>query len=237
MTRHQQILRSLAALAAAGLLLASCGDDDDTATTATTEATESTEADDAASSEYCEQARAMDEQSEMPTAEQVDALAEAAPEEIAEAADEVATAFGERGLEAFDDPAIADRFEELRAYDTEVCGIESGDLEVDPSEFAPGAEEYCRQTIALNNKASFPTDQELDALVAAAPEAIKPRVTEVAERFKELGAEAFEDDEFLAAIGEVETWETENCGIDYDDAEEGNTQEGDAEEGDAGGEG
>ena len=236
MTRHQQILRGLAALAAAGLLVASCGDDDDAAT-ATTETTESAEADDAASSEYCDQAREIDQQSEIPTAEQVEALAEAAPEEIADAADEVATAFGERGLEAFEDPAVAERFEELQAYDTEVCGIDSGQLEVDPSKFAPGAEEYCRQTIALNNKSSFPTDEELDALTAAAPEDIKPRVTEVAERFKELGAEAFENEEFLAAIGELETWEAENCGIDYDDDEAGTTQEGDAEEGDAGGEG
>lgn len=90
---------------------------------------------------------------------------------------------------------------------------------------AAGAEEYCQLARLLDEQESFPTVEQLDELVAVAPDEIKPDVDYVVGRFREgieAGdpARAFGDPEVERRLEPIEEFETEACGLSPDEGED-----------------
>ena len=84
---------------------------------------------------------------------------------------------------------------------------------------------YCDAARELDEQQDFPTPEQLDELVAAAPEEIKDDVEFVTERFKaaiESGdpAGAFGDPEVEQRLEPIEEFETRECGLGADEEEE-----------------
>lgn len=142
-------LRVLAALLAATMLIAACGDDDDTTvgddTTdpvddATDDDTGDDTDDDAGDGEiteeaqaYCANVDAMDESEEFPSPEQIQATVDSAPEEIAEEADIVGeTLIGSEGDfgAALADAEFREAFNALEVYESENCGPSQAEVEL-----------------------------------------------------------------------------------------------------------
>lgn len=131
MRKFGRLTTAASAAVVLSLLVAGCGDDDETST----EETEDTEE----VSDYCELAVELDEQDDFPSVEQLAALEDAAPDEIADeiavvvAAFTAATEAGTPG-NAFSDPAVEEAFGPIEAYEEEECGLEGDDEEPqDPS--------------------------------------------------------------------------------------------------------
>lgn len=87
------------------------------------------------------------------------------------------------------------------------------------------AQAYCDVARELDEQQSFPTPEQLDELVAAAPEEIKGDVEFVAERFKasiEAGdpAGAFADPEVEQRLGPIEEFEARECDLGGEEEEE-----------------
>lgn len=89
----------------------------------------------------------------------------------------------------------------------------------EPEQAAGGdAQAYCDAARELDGQEAFPTPEQLDQLVAAAPEEVKADVEFVTERFEaaiETGdpAGAFADPEVEQRLRSIEEFETRECGL------------------------
>jgi hypothetical protein len=187
----------------AALVLSACGDDDDVDEGAS---------DDVAA--YCEAVAVVDATDDV-TVEQIEAVRDAAPEEISEAVDVVADAFVE-GIEAddiesvFSDPEVNQALEDtIEPFEEENCPEDEGDEGAVNPEF----EEYCALAEDFNEAEEF-VDEEIQALIDAAPEEIADEVTLAGNALIEQGEAAFNDPEVVEAADAIQEFETEECGID-----------------------
>ncbi len=199
------------------LVVAACGDDDDVASGGDGEQAAGEDLD-----AYCDTIEELDNQDGPPTAEQMEKLKEVRPDEIGAEVDMVADAFieadGDIGA-VFADPAIEEAFGVIDAHDAEKCGFEP--VEDEGGEVDPEFAEYCEASDSLGEDGP-PTEEDILALVDLAPEAIAEPAGVVADvvAANEGNVEAiFSDPEGSAAIGEIEAWETENCGGEDDESD------------------
>ena len=85
--------------------------------------------------------------------------------------------------------------------------------------------EYCAQSAALDEQTEVPTEEQLDAIIAVAPEEIRADLELFIGKFLELGGdeaaleELFTDEEAYAAATRVEGFEQENCDTGEDTEE------------------
>jgi hypothetical protein len=125
-TGRKTTRRLIGVVAVPLLLLAACGNDDDTAATDNGDAA----TDNGESSEFCELAEQLTEQEDFPSEEQLERYKELAPAEISEDAQVVADAFIDAGPEGFGeifaDQDVMDRLQRIEDFEAEECGIESG---------------------------------------------------------------------------------------------------------------
>ena len=109
MTRR--ILTGALGLGLALATLGACSDDDDEAT----------------DDEYCELAREMASNEDIPSDETLDEYVEAAPDEIKDEAELAADAIKADGPAAFDDPEVVAAIEDIEAFEEAECGIVAED--------------------------------------------------------------------------------------------------------------
>ncbi|HUF32386.1 MAG TPA: hypothetical protein VMN58_04160 [Acidimicrobiales bacterium] len=108
------------------------------------------------------------------------------------------------------------------------CGDDDGETTGASDTTVAGDEhqEYCDASAALDEADGPPTADQVNDLVEIAPDDILDDVELAAERYSELGMDAFADGEFNQAIERVEEWEAENCeGREEDEEEEAEPQE------------
>lgn len=218
--------RALAVTCALTLFMtAACGDDDDTAT-ADAGGGGDEQAADGDLAAYCDLIEELDTQDGPPTEEQMTEIKELRPDTIGAEIDMVADAFieaeGDIGA-VFADPEIEEAFGVIETHDEEACGFEPVDEgdEVNP-EFA----DYCAKSDEINEQDGPPTPEQIDELVALAPEEIAEPAAKVAEIIAANDGDIeaiFEDPEGGAAITEIETFESENCG-GGEDGEDGDLE-------------
>ncbi len=96
---------------------------------------------------------------------------------------------------------------------------------VESTEPGEDTDAYCTAARLLDEQQSFPSVEQLDELVAVAPEEIEADVEFVVGRFKEgieAGdpARAFGDPEVERRLEAVEAFETQECGLEPDEEEE-----------------
>ena len=231
--------RALILAAGAALLLTACGDDDDAAIEATTtteaeeEATTTTVAAEAGDdevnpefAEYCGLVAELDQQEEFASPEQLEAIRAAAPEEISAEIDTAVDIFlaaieADGSAEAaFDDPALVEAFGPIEAFEAENCG--AGDDDEATGEVNPEFAEYCALALEVDAQPSFPDEEQLNELLAAAPDEIRAEAEVVVAAFLEAYANdtpeaAFDDPVVVENLGAIEDFEEANCGIDHTD--------------------
>lgn len=84
-----------------------------------------------------------------------------------------------------------------------------GDTAVDTPQNDVAA--YCDQAAALDEQEEAPTEEQFNELVQAAPEEIEPMVQRVADRYGQVGFDAFGEPEVEQALQRLEEWEEQNC--------------------------
>lgn len=91
----------------------------------------------------------------------------------------------------------------------------------DAQDAAPPVEEYCAMVEAIGDE--LPTNEQLDEIVAVAPDEIAADLQVVADAIKADGEAAFADPEVAASFAPIEEFERENC--DGDDSARGTSDE------------
>jgi hypothetical protein len=232
--------RIVAGAAALSLLVGACGDDDDAAeetttteapeeTTTTTEAEDDEEAGaDGVNPEFAEYCAAVADisEDEAPTVEQMEAVRAAAPDEIATEVETLAGRFIE-AIESgdfdslFDDQELTDEFAAVEAFEAENCGTVD-DGEEATGEINPEFAEYCALAIELDAQQDFASEEQLNEILAVAPDEIRAEAEVVVAGFLEAYATgspeaAFENPDVIENLGVIEAFEEENCGLDHSD--------------------
>jgi hypothetical protein len=72
---------------------------------------------------------------------------------------------------------------------------------------------FCKANLAVDN-ADAPSDRLLERLRDAAPPEIAETVDAAVTAFQEQGEDAFEDETFLTALGEIDEFVLDNCGYE-----------------------
>lgn len=211
----RSLWRALAAACVLTLFVTACGDDDDTTTAGGDAGEESASGD---LDGFCGLMEELDSQEAPPATEQMEQIKELRPEEIGAEIDYVADAFidaeGDMS-KVFADPEVEAKFEAVDAYTAENCpGMEhlaedEGEGDVDP-EFAA----YCEASDALG-QGGPPTAAQIEELIELAPDAISTQAGIVGDALEAADGDVeatFTDPEAAGAIGEIEAWESENCG-------------------------
>ena len=185
------------------------------ATTAAPDTTASETTAEDPDAEYCDAAAEINSSDAAPTLEQFRAYAELAPEGIADTVGEVLEAYeGVDGeLEALmGDEAFLESIDQIDSFENEYCGFES---EESSSNSIPD-DPFCVAALEIYNVDDFPTSEQLQAYADVAPDDIAEPVAVVLEKFEAAAGDfdaLFSDPEFAAAIGELEDFEFEYCGI------------------------
>lgn len=212
--------RALVGVAAMSMLVAACGDDDE----------EAGGGDVAAYCAAVEEVESTDE----PTVEQIEAIRDAAPEEISDDIDFIADRFVE-AIEAgdvesvFADEEVGRRLEEsIEPFEEENCPNDDGgedengdgDDDAAAGEIDPEFAEYCAAAAELDEQDGPPTEEQLRALVALAPDEIAEDLTLAAEAFIERGEAALDDPVVGESFQRVEEFEAEACGREDEEVDD-----------------
>ncbi len=75
---------------------------------------------------------------------------------------------------------------------------------------------FCKANLAVDN-ADEPSERLLEKLRSTAPPEIAETVDTAVTQFEEQGEDAFEDETFLAALGEIDQFVLDNCGYEQID--------------------
>lgn len=211
---------ALAIACAMTLLVAACGDDDD----GDVASGSGSEGEGAASGDldgFCGLMEELDSQEEPPSNEQMEEIKDLRPDEIGDEIDYVADAFieadGDVGA-VFSDPEVEGNFEAIDAFTAESCpGMEhlAGGDEDEGGEIDPEFADYCAAANELDEQDGPPTAEQITELIDLAPEAIAEQAGVVGDALEAADGDVeaiFTDPAASTAIGEIEQWESENCG-------------------------
>lgn len=91
------------------------------------------------------------------------------------------------------------------------CGDDDDDVA------AGSVEAYCPLAAELDEQEGLPSDEQIRALMEAAPAEIAEEVELAGETLIEQGEDAFADDEFTEALGVIEAYEAKACGLSDED--------------------
>ncbi len=179
-------------------------------------ATETTEASSEDSpNAYCAAAAEINSLDGAPTLEQFQGYAALAPEGIADTVADVLAAYeGVDGdLDALGgNDEFLEWLDEIDVFETEYCGLAP---EGEATTSKPD-DPYCQIALELFNQDDFPTEEQLQAYSQVAPADIADPVAVVIAGFQAADgnfAELFSDPAFVEAIGAIEAFEFEYCGI------------------------
>lgn len=165
---------------------------------------------------YCAAAEEINSLDGAPTLEQFQAYAELAPEGIADTVADVLEAYeradGELDALMADAEFQEEWLEEIDSFETEYCGFESEEEATTSKPDDP----YCQLALELFNQDDFPTEEQRQTYDELAPDEIAEPLAVVLAAFD--GAEGnfealFEDPVVVEALGALEDFEFEYCGI------------------------
>jgi hypothetical protein len=78
---------------------------------------------------------------------------------------------------------------------------------------APAVKPYCKLAVALNKQEAQATTDQVDELVAAAPQEIKDDIRSFADAVATKGQAAYDDPEVQAVDGRIVAFDQRECGI------------------------